>query len=631
MIHPPHHAPPDPDASKTPHHRPTNHPRPHPPPAASTTTQARPLPDGPKVIHPPPRAPPRRGASTTPRHRPENHPQPHPTPPASTTTQTRPLPDGPQVTRPPPRAPPHHGATKTPRSQSTGALRRHPAPAASTTTQARPPPDGPQGIHPPPRAPPRRGATKTPRARPTDVLRRHPAPAASTMARALPLLDGLQLTRPPPQRHPHHGASTMARYRPTNRSRPHPTAAASTTASVRPVPDGLRVARLPQHAVLRRGALWGAGLWARTSGGWWRRGVPRAGGPRPATGATFWGAVFPRPGMESRSGWGRLPGRPMRVRQGRGWCQPHGVATTAARPARCVLQRRCRVMLAPAGGRGRSASKVVWTPTALIYPAAAPAALPAQAGSPGGPWSRRSARGQPTMVRAPMGLVRSGSVALTTPSPQAKLVDDLSSRRLGRAAPTAARRGLISPGATTVAVVAVGAAKPRPGLSDGAWGCRSAGVGSRAGEVLAASGVGAVARGPVLDGLWSVQSGRASTAALRPAAAVAESGRGVSRSASGGPGGARGGGTAGVGPPGARGRPAAASGGGSSRTCSCPPRGRRPGGEVRPPGADGPRARGWGGHAGRISRCRSCALFKIIGKVGCRRGPCTGLAGRRRR
>ena len=74
-------------------------------------------------------------------------------------------------------------------------------------------------------------------------------------------------------------------------------------------------------------------------------------------------------------------------------------------------------------------------------------------------------------------------------------------------------------------------------------------------------------------------------------------------------------------------------GGGPSRTCACLRRGRLRGGE---PGR-GPResrlVRGWGGHAGRISRCRSCAPIKIIGKVGRRRGRCRGgrgCPGRRR-
>jgi hypothetical protein len=61
-------------------------------------------------------------------------------------------------------------------------------------------------------------------------------------------------------------------------------------------------------------------------------------------------------------------------------------------------------------------------------------------------------------------------------------------------------------------------------------------------------------------------------------------------------------------------------GGGPIRTCACLRRGRLPDGEPGRGPRKSPLARGWGGHAGRFSRCRSCAPIKIIGKVGRRRG-----------
>ncbi len=78
-----------------------------------------------------------------------------------------------------------------------------------------------------------------------------------------------------------------------------------------------------------------------------------------------------------------------------------------------------------------------------------------------------------------------------------------------------------------------------------------------------------------------------------------------------------------------------AGGEGSSRTCSCLLRGclRGRGSGRGSPEAENPRGRsrrvrGCDGHAGRISRSRSCADFKIIGKVGaCRRGRRTGIRG----
>lgn len=74
---------------------------------------------------------------------------------------------------------------------------------------------------------------------------------------------------------------------------------------------------------------------------------------------------------------------------------------------------------------------------------------------------------------------------------------------------------------------------------------------------------------------------------------------------------------------------------GARRTCFCLLRGclrgRGPGRgspEAECPRGRSRRVRGCDGHAGRISRSRSCAEIKIIGKVGaCRRGRRTGIRG----